>query len=243
MKVLAIVPENGTYQDLLVTLSGITINQTGVNTPITSSSLPTPILLDSGTSLLVLPSDIYHEFASVFNAVRDSGDLSVDCAYQTTQPKGYVTFNFGDSSSTAAINVPFDELILSIPGDSKNCMLGIQEATDNGYILGDVFLRSAYVIYDLTHNQIGLAQANFESSTSTLVEFQATDSGIPTLTGQTSGTTAEPSSTTTEPGSTTTEPGSKSGAVVTVAPSEKGALLMFTLTALFTVLGGAWFLA
>ena len=42
---------------------------------------------------------------------------------------------------------------------------------------------------------------------------------------------------------TTVEPGSKSGAVATVAPSEKGALLMFTLTALFTLLGGAWFLA
>lgn len=230
MKVLPIVPENGTYREMLVTLSGITItNQTGVNTPITSSSFPTPFLLDSGTSLMVLPSDIYNEFASAFNAVDDSGDLAVDCAYQTTQSKGYVTFNFGDSSSTAAINVPLDELILSITGDSETCLLGIQEATDDTYILGDVFLRSAYVIYDLTHNQIGLAQANFESSTSTLVEFQATDSGIPTFTGQTSGTTAEPSS--------------KSGAVATVAPTEKGALLMFTLTALFTVLGGAWFLA
>jgi hypothetical protein len=232
MKVLPIVPENGTYQEMLVTLSGITItNQTGVNTPITSSSFPTPILLDSGTSLMVLPSDIFSEFVSAFNAVDvdDTGDLSVDCAYQTTQSKGYVTFNFGDSSSTAAINVPLDELILSIPGDPQTCLLGIQEAASDIYILGDVFLRSAYVIYDLTHNQIGLAQANFESSTSTLVEFQATDSGIPTFTGQTSGTTAEPSS--------------KSGAVATVAPSEKGALLMFTLTALFTVLGGAWFLA
>lgn len=230
MKVLSIVPENGIYQEMLVTLSGITItNQTGVKTPLTSSSFPTPILLDSGSSLTYLPTSIFNQFASVFNAVDNSGELIIDCAYTTTQSRGYVAFTFGDSSDSVSINVPIDELIQAIPGDSKNCLLGVLEGSDETYILGDVFLRSAYVVYDLTHNQIGLAQANYESSTSTLVEFKATDSGIPTLTGQASGTTVEP--------------GSKSGAVATVAPSEKGALLMFTLTALFTVLGGAWFLA
>jgi hypothetical protein len=215
---------------MLVALSGITItNQTGVNTPLSSSVFPIPVLLDSGTSLTYLPTNIFNEFAKVFNAVDSSGELIIDCSFKTTQSRGYVAFTFGDSSGMATINVPIDELILAIPGDSKNCLLGVMEGSDDTYILGDVFLRSAYVIYDLTHNQIGLAQANYESSTSTIVEFQATDSGIPTLTGQASGTTLEP--------------GSKSGAMTTVARSENGALIMFTLTALFTVLGGAWFFA
>jgi len=230
MKALSIVPENGVYREMLVTLSGITItNQTGVNTPLSSSSLPTPVLLDSGTSLTYLPTDIFKQFANVFNAVDNSGELIIDCSFETTQSRGYVAFTFGDSSGTATINVPIDELIQAIPGDSKNCLLGVLEGSNETYVLGDVFLRSAYVIYDLTHNQIGLAQANYESSTSTMVEFQASDSGIPTLTGQASGTTIEP--------------GSKSGAVATVASLETGALLMLTLTALFTILGGACFFA
>lgn len=230
MTVLSIVPENGVYQEMLVPLSGITItNQTGVKTPLKSSSFPFPVLLDSGTSLTYLPSDIFTEFGNAFNAVANSGQLIIDCGFTTSQSRGYVAFAFGDSSSIVTINVPIDELIVPIPGDSKNCLLGILESDQNTYILGDVFLRSAYVIYDLTHNQIGLAQSNYGSSVSNMVEFSATESGIPTLTGQSSGTTVEP--------------GSKSGAVATVAPSEKGALLMFTLTALFTLLGGAWFLA
>lgn len=215
---------------MLVTLTGISItNQTGVNTPLTESSFSTPILLDSGSSLSYLPTSIFQSFAQAFNAVDNQGELIIDCGYKNTQSHGYVAFTFGDSAGSVTINVPIDELIQPIPNDSKNCLLGVLEGSGGTYILGDVFLRSAYVVYDLTHNQIGLAQANYESSASTLVEFKATDSGIPTLTGQASGTTLEP--------------GSKSGTVVTFAPSQEGALLMFTLTALLSLFGGAWFLA
>jgi hypothetical protein len=231
MKAFPILQENGTYREMLVTLSGITVvNQTGVSMPLSSFSFPVPVLLDSGTSLTYLPTDVFNGFASIFNVIDESGNLIIDCSFKTSQSHGYVTFTFGDSSGTATINVPIDELIQAIPGDSKNCLLGIQDGGAQGdiYILGDVFLRSAYVIYDLTHNQIGLAQANYESSTSTIVEFKASDSGIPTLTGQASGTTLEPGS---------------GGVVATIAPSGKGTLLIFVLTALFTVLGGAWFLA
>lgn len=57
------------------------------------------------------------------------------------------------------------------------------------YILGDTFLRSAYVVYDLTHNEIGFAQANFGSTTSNIVELKAANSGIPSLTGVATGVT------------------------------------------------------
>ncbi|KAL2198543.1 aspartic peptidase domain-containing protein [Corynascus similis CBS 632.67] len=57
---------------------------------------------------------------------------------------------------------------------NKACVFGIQ-STDrfaasfeqkeaNFTLLGDTFLRSAYVVYDLSHYQIGLAQANLNSS-------------------------------------------------------------------------------
>jgi hypothetical protein len=50
-------------------------------------------------------------------------------------------------------------------------------------LLGDTFLRSAYVVYDLTHAQIGLAQANLNSTTSSVVELSADNPGLPKLTG------------------------------------------------------------
>jgi hypothetical protein len=44
-------------------------------------------------------------------------------------------------------------------------------------VLGDTFLRSAYVVYDLQNNQISLAQTDFNSTTTNVVEITA--SGVP----------------------------------------------------------------
>lgn len=220
--------ENGVYQEMLVTMTAISItNQTGVNTALTNSAFSVPALLDSGTSLTYLPTTIYNEFATAFSATNQDGDLIVDCGYRNTQSRGYVSWTFGGSSGVT-INVPIDELIVTIPGYTKDCLLGVQEASKI-VILGDVFLRSAYVVYDLTNNQIGMAQTNFESTSSNLVEFKATDSGIPTLTGVSSGQTIEPGT-------------SGKSAAAMVPPLEKGALVVFALSGLFSLLGGVWFL-
>jgi hypothetical protein len=177
---------------------------------------------------MYLPSAIINQFVTAFGAtVSKYGDLVIDCNVQKTQATGNVAFQFGGSSGVT-INVPIVELI-SPSSNSKYCFLGVQQATDK-VILGDVFLRSAYIVYDLTHNQIGMAQANFEATSSNLVEFKATDSGIPTLTGVSSGQTQEPGTS------------GKSGATM-AAPSEMGVLVVFALSGLFSLLGGAWFLA
>jgi hypothetical protein len=227
LKVLPIIPEKGVYQEMLVNMTGMTINyQNGTNTPLTTSSAPA--LLDSGTSLTYLPTAIVYAFVTAFGAtVTSDGFLIIDCGFKKTQSQGFVSFTFGGSSGVT-INVPILEMIQSTK-DGQYCYLGVQEATDK-IILGDVFLRSAYVVYDLTNNQIGMAQANFESTSSTLVEFKATDSGIPTLTGVSSGQTLEPGA------------AGKSAAAM-AAPSGIGILVAFALSGLFSLLGGAWFLA
>ncbi|KAK4124815.1 acid protease [Parathielavia appendiculata] len=86
---------------------------------------------------------------------------------------------------------------------SKTCVFGIQStalftqtgtlesdsksqspSTVNFTLLGDTFLRSAYVVYDLTHYQIGLAQANLNSTSSTIVPLSSEGTSLPTsLTG------------------------------------------------------------
>jgi hypothetical protein len=52
-------------------------------------------------------------------------------------------------------------------------------------LLGDFFLRSAYVVYDLTNNRIGIAQSNLNSTTSNIVEVPAGAASIPQSTGVT----------------------------------------------------------
>ena len=50
-------------------------------------------------------------------------------------------------------------------------------------MLGDTFLRSAYVVYDLSNNQISLAQTDFNATKSNVMEIQSGTSGVPDATG------------------------------------------------------------
>lgn len=72
------------------------------------------------------------------------------------------------------------------------CQFGILPAGDNGPILlGDTFLRSAYVVYDLDNKQIALAQTRFNATASpNILEIQSGASGIPSVTYTASGVVA-----------------------------------------------------
>jgi hypothetical protein len=50
-------------------------------------------------------------------------------------------------------------------------------------VLGEAFLRSAYVVYDMQNNQIGLAQAVQNATASHIVEVAAGAKSIPTVSG------------------------------------------------------------
>jgi hypothetical protein len=54
---------------------------------------------------------------------------------------------------------------------------GISDAAGSTAVLGDTFLRSAYVVYDLQNNQISLAQTDFNATGSNVVEITA--GGVP----------------------------------------------------------------
>ena len=46
-------------------------------------------------------------------------------------------------------------------------------------MLGDTFLRSAYVVYDLDNNEISLAQTDFNSASDNIVEITNGTNGVP----------------------------------------------------------------
>ena len=114
----------------------------------------TPIVLDTGSSLSILPSSVVEGMVTDFDAKLDSnsGLYFVDCSVASEDD----TIDFAFPGIT--INVPMSEFIFDAGGGQ--CVLGTQALDTNSGIsalLGDTFLRSAYVVFDQTSNTILMA--------------------------------------------------------------------------------------
>lgn len=140
-------------------------------------------LLDSGSTMIGLPPDVMRKLALKLNATPINGTYWIDC---DVGPSLTVDFNFGNNSTgEVTIKAPISEMMLTttkgFPTPIENgCLLGIQNTPEGlGTILGDTFLRSAYVVYDLQNNVIALAQTKFNSTTSNIVEFPKNMTSIP----------------------------------------------------------------
>jgi hypothetical protein len=150
LQTLPINTDNNTYSRLMITLTDMTISTPG-NPAVelgSSSTLPLSVLLDSGSTLSQLPTFIVASLGNFFNATpQDNFYVLPNC--DALSDPGTVDFFF----SGVQISVPFDEIIvdvsldLGVPGPV--CGIGIQTMDTPCGILGDTFLRSAYVVYDL----------------------------------------------------------------------------------------------
>ena len=147
-------------------MSGFRVNGGEVS----SSSLPAGVLLDSGSTLTYLPNDIvtavYDQVQAVY--VADVGAAYAEC--QLASQDSTIDFEF----SGQRISVPYNELFLDagqsngqplqFDNGQKACLFGIAPSEGGTAVLGDTFLRSAYVVYDLANNEISLAQTVFNAT-------------------------------------------------------------------------------
>lgn len=155
---------------LQVVLSGILVHGNQQNVSISSS--PIAALLDSGTTYSYFPSNVVNNIVNLLDAQANSNYnlYQVSCGYLND---GYnVTFSF----SGISIDVPLSNLIIK----SRNlCFLTIFSTGSSSsslptVILGDNFLQSAYVVYDLDNYQVAMApvvytdQENIEVISSTI---------------------------------------------------------------------------
>ncbi|KAI1779416.1 aspartic peptidase domain-containing protein [Hypoxylon cercidicola] len=196
LKTVSIQPDySGDYSSFTVALSSLaTTADNGTVTNYTRTAVP--VILDSGTTLTYLPSAVANRIFDALDAVDDTsgtGLVYISCDYLDDNRDLTFDFQFGGNDGPI-VRVPVDEMILnnvqgytelgldvpSLPFDNA-CSFGLQPSSDY-YLLGDTFLRSAYVVYDLTNKQIGLAQANLNSTESNIVEITE-DSGIPDAIG------------------------------------------------------------
>lgn len=181
----------GSYSAFVVTLTGLSMSVNSESQPFDSSSLPTPVLLDSGSSLTYLPNDIaatiFDELGVMFNSRQGIG--YVPCNMAIGEGSG---FNF--TFSGPSISVGLDEMIINTGSDSSGsqpqfsdgepaCIFGIAPSSSSLSVLGDSFLRSAYVVFDLENNEISMAKTNFNSTENNIIEITKGEDGVPDATG------------------------------------------------------------
>lgn len=147
-----------------------------------------PVVLDSGTSLTYLPQDISDAIANGVGASSTpNGGLYVPCDLQNSGVS--INFGFGNSGGPK-IKVDISEFILPFNDDNEQppelddgtviCQWGIRPSGDGTpNLFGDTFLRSAYVVYDIQNNNIGIAQTTFNVSSSDTDIQDITGSQIP----------------------------------------------------------------
>jgi len=174
------------YVDFTVALSSLSLTDASGKVAFSQSNLALPVILDSGTTATYLPDSVINPILSGAGTIDDPDfGLIVPCSLSSS-PANF-SFGFGGTGGPTIV-VPFGEFVTPIflqdgsqPIFRKTkqpiCSFGLLSSGTGPILFGDTFLRSAYVVYDLTNNQIGMAQTNFNASSSHVVEI--TGSEIP----------------------------------------------------------------
>lgn len=111
-----------------------------------------PVLLDSGYTVSTLPGPLFEKILEAFPSAHvesSSGDYLVDC--DIIDSPGKVNFKFGD----VVVDVDYNDFIWQQP-DLGICKLGVSQ-DDDFPVLGDTFLRAAYVVFDWDNQNIHVA--------------------------------------------------------------------------------------
>ncbi len=175
--------ESGYYAEFLITLTEVTLGDTVI-----AKNQAQAVLLDSGSSLTYLPDAmteaIYQEVSAQYDSSEGAAYVPCSLASNTT------TLNFTFSSPT--ISVDMSELVIDVyttngrqltfSDGTLACLFGIAPAGDSTPVLGDTFIRSAYLVYDLANNEISIAQTNFNATSTNVQEIGTGTTAVPDAT-------------------------------------------------------------
>lgn len=174
------------HSEFFVTLTSVDLAGDSV-----ASDLALAVLLDSGTTLTYLPGPMV---STIYDAVGARWDQSEDfgvvpCSLGDPD-NGNLTFRFSDP---AAIDVPLSEMVLDVlssdnpdapPPPSEQeaaerpCMFGISPSRGSS-VLGDTFLRSAYVVFDMGNNEVSIAQSKLNATGTDIAEIGTGQDAVP----------------------------------------------------------------
>ncbi|RDW77435.1 hypothetical protein BP6252_05488 [Coleophoma cylindrospora] len=266
------------YAAFAVALTSLSVTSSnGSTVELDNGGVAEAVILDSGTTLTYLPdylaASLFFEIGA-YDDTANSGNVYVDCNMRTKNSSMTIDYGFGGASSGATVKVSISELIFDLNGifslypdtrlpsnlpfsQSDTCALGIQSGGGTN-LLGDTFLRSAYVVYDLDNDKVAIAQTNFNSTTSSIVQFTAGQTSIPNASGvassvsvtatatgaQGAGAGGKASSTAqTSSTSSASASASKSAATNSAPVLDLSGFVLLSIAGLLAVAGGSWFLA
>ncbi|QRV87932.1 aspartyl protease [Ceratobasidium sp. AG-Ba] len=113
--------------------------------------------IDTGTSLIALPTDIAEMINTQIGAKRSwNGQYTVDCNTVPSLPD--LTFKFGGKPYTLSGS----EYTLNVQGTCISAFTGLDINLPDGgsiWIVGDVFLRKYFTVYDLGRDAVGFAES------------------------------------------------------------------------------------
>ncbi|XP_032270916.1 pepsin F-like [Halichoerus grypus] len=114
-------------------------------------------IIDTGTSLLIGPSDVVFNIQKIIDAKQSySGEYIIDCDAVSTLPDIVFTINGINYSVPASAYIREDH--------QGTCYSNFDEGKgglllSDSWILGDVFLRLYFTVFNRANNTIGLARA------------------------------------------------------------------------------------
>lgn len=120
-------------------------------------------VVDTGTTLLVMsPTDALYLHSFINGAQTDGSNFAIPCNTNVT-----IELEFNGAKWPIS---PQDYVGSSMSNDPNLCLSniqGLQFPDQNQWILGDVFLKNVYSIFDVANQQVGFAQKSISSTNST----------------------------------------------------------------------------
>ncbi|CCH45459.1 Pepsin A [Wickerhamomyces ciferrii] len=149
-----------------VELNGIGLSINDDNETLSSDDYET--LLDSGTTTANFPKPLLEKLANKLGSSgkihkRDSYDYyDVDCSYLENEDD-FISLTFQNKT----IKVPLKNMITE---HDDQCLLKILSLTDDMILLGDIFLSSMYIVYDLEDLEVSIAQLDLDPTSESDIE-------------------------------------------------------------------------
>ncbi|XP_027388378.1 pregnancy-associated glycoprotein 2-like [Bos indicus x Bos taurus] len=132
----------------------ISMNHISMNGNIVACSHGCQAFVDTGTSLIYGPTDLVTNINKLMNARLENSEYAVLCDAVKTLPP--VIFNIN------GIDYPLPPQAY-ITKDKNSCMSifqgGLENLSPDNWLLGDVFLRQYFSVFDRKNERIGLAPA------------------------------------------------------------------------------------
>lgn len=188
--------EYETVDELAIEMTSVGVTDSeGKTTTLSDSDYIAPALLDSGTTVTYLPTTLLNPILDAAGAVQDPMYPRPLLACNLSTSKGSFVFGFGGSQGPK-ISIPLSQLVADPDPDPQNkivfadgtpaCPFLMREADDGRIILGDSFLRSAYVVYHLEAKTIALANSNINAAEGTSESDikEIVDDNIPGIKGK-----------------------------------------------------------